>query len=106
MFSIEGGRYGSEHCTHSRRKDLKKVKKTVHAALELHPRLCRVVPMCIAFVPLVTHVLLMITNGASFMCTKPLAGSKRRVWGSSFSHVQLLPTWLAHGGAALLLAAK
>ena len=71
MLSIEGGRYGSEHYTHSKRKDL----KTVHAALELHPRLCRVIPMRIASVPFVTHVLLMLTNGASFMCTKPLAVS-------------------------------
>ena len=38
------------------------------------------------------------------------SGSKRidgrRVWGSPFSHIQLLPNWLAHGGASLLPAAK
>ena len=39
----------------------------------LHPRQWRVIPMGLAFVPLVVHMLLVFTNGARFMCTKLLA---------------------------------
>ena len=55
--------------------------------------------------PLVAHVLLMLTDGASFMCTKCLAVSAQMEArpGVLPSHT-LLPTWLAHGVAPLLAA--
>ena len=49
---------------------LKEKETTVQSALVSHPRLWRIVPMGIASVPLVTHMLLVLTNGTRFMRTK------------------------------------
>ena len=39
-----------------------------------------------------------------------ISGSKHidgnKAWGSPFSHVQLLPTWLAHGGVGLCIGKR
>ena len=49
---------------------LKEKEATVQSALVSHPRLWRIVPMGIASVPLLMRMLLVLTNGTRFMCTK------------------------------------
>ena len=52
--------------------DLKKRNQLYSQPLLLHPRLWRVVPMYIASVPLFMLMVLMLPNGARFVCTKLL----------------------------------
>ena len=107
MLSSEDGRYGSEDCTKSRRKDLRKMSCTgslgitsqaVASSTNVH-RICAIGHACAAD-----------AHRWSELYVYKISGSKHidasKAWGSPFSHGQLLPTLLAHGGVSLLLSVK